>query len=131
MAKKIKKRIKTKHFSELIPGRVKMSEVLLDYAEPLLKEADNIKSRHVAISMAVLCWNISLMPEDKQKEMIEDVLAKILKTSGDYDATRSIMIMLIERKKMFFSEYSNYIVDYEISLTDGGNLHLTVMSAEK
>jgi hypothetical protein len=33
MAKKIKRRIKTKHFSELIPGRVKMSEVLLDYRE--------------------------------------------------------------------------------------------------
>jgi hypothetical protein len=43
------------------PGKKKMSEVILEYAEPLMKHAENVKQQNKAIAMAIICWNASLL----------------------------------------------------------------------
>jgi hypothetical protein len=51
-----------------------MSEVILDYAQPLLDcaEGDDIKKR--AISIAVICWNLSMFPKDTRQVEKEKIL---------------------------------------------------------
>ncbi len=40
-----------------------MSEVLLDFANPLLDEAKSDKEKRTAITISALIWNASLLPE--------------------------------------------------------------------
>lgn len=129
MPKKIKKRHKIA-IEHGLSGRIKMSEVLKEYASPLLKEATDINSVQVAVKMASICWNIASMPEDKQEELTTDALTEISKISGDYKTTKEIMEMLIDRKKIFFSNYNKLILNQEIVPLSDGRYHLTVVSTE-
>ncbi|MGD0887160.1 MAG: hypothetical protein ABSA46_20140 [Thermodesulfovibrionales bacterium] len=46
-----------------------MSEVIMDYAEPLLNcSSEDEGSKGKAISIAIMCWNLSLLPQDVRKE---------------------------------------------------------------
>jgi hypothetical protein len=127
--KKIKKRGKV-FIEHGLASRVKMSEVLEEYARPLLEEATDLNSIQVAIEMASICWNIASMPEDKQEELMRDALAEISKISGDYETSQKIMDMLIKRKKMFFPKYNKFILNKEVVPLEKGGYYLTVLSTE-
>lgn len=129
MPKKIKKRHKIA-IEHGLSGRVKMSEVLQEYASPLLKEAKDIDSVRIAIVTAAICWNIASMPENKQEDLVRDALAEISKAGGDYKTGREIIEMLIGRKKMFFSGYNKLVLNQEVVPLSDGGYHLTVVSAE-
>lgn len=129
MPKKIKKRHRVA-IEPGLSGRVKMSEVLKEYASPLLKEAKDINSVQVAVAMASICWNIASIPEEKQEELTTDVLTKISKISGDYKTSKEIMEMLIDRKKTFFSNYNNLILSHKVVPLSDGGYHLTVLATE-
>jgi len=96
-----------------------MSEVIADFAAPLLKEADDETSASVAISMAMMGWNLAVMPEDEQEDMIKEMIAKISKTGSDAKYTESIARVLISRKKELFSHIKKLIVGYDIKFREG------------
>ena len=130
MAKKIKKRICDKIKNEAsIDRKLKMSEVIADFAKPLLKEAIDDSSAKVAISMAVTCWNLSFLPEDEPEKMINDMKAKLSTTESDAKILESMVRMLIERKKAFFSHIKKLVVDYDVKFING-KLHLNVVSSQ-
>jgi len=130
MAKKIKKRICDKIKDEAsIDRKLKMSEVIADFATPLLNEAIDDSSAKVAISMAVTCWNLSSLPEDNHEEMITKLKSEISETESDAKILESMVRMLIERKKAFFSHIKKLVVDYDVKFIDG-KLHLNVVSTQ-
>jgi hypothetical protein len=130
MAKKIKKRICDKIKDEAsFDRKLKMSEVIADFAKPLLKEAIDDPSAEVAISMAVTCWNLSSLPKDEHDKMIKEMKAKLSETESDAKIIESIARMFIERKKAFFSHIKNLVVDYDVKFING-KLHLNVVSTQ-
>lgn len=105
-----------------------MSEVLLDFAQPLLDSVDNDTAFENAISIAVLCWNISFLPEKEQSKMLREIVDEI----GKSDALTRLEVedcvkMLLERKKVLFADYRRMIINYKIVEEEGAE-RLLVMS---
>ena len=110
-------------------GHEKMSEVILDFAEPLLDECENEETAKVAVAMAILVWNASLLPEEDQNREILKMCSDI---AGSDDAKQIAQLMdyanyLLERKNRNYAENRRYIVKYEIS-GSGKNRRLDVAS---
>jgi hypothetical protein len=106
-------------------GEVKMSEVLEEFVEPYLDFARNRSEREKLFSLAVVAWNLALIPENERQQIIEqgttgnDPLAR-------QDA-REFIDELIARKKTLFAENKRYIVEFQLQDT-GKTLHLSVAS---
>jgi hypothetical protein len=98
-------------------GHEKMSEVILDFAEPLLDECENEASEKIAVAMAILIWNVSLLPEKDQDREILKMCSELARSD---DAKQIAELMdyanhLIKRKNKNYAENRRYIVKYEIS----------------
>ena len=107
----------------------KMSEVLLDFAEPLLNTIDNDELFEDVISFAIICWNASFLPEKEQKKIISSLVDEMAKS----DVLLRLSIgsdvrMLLERKRRFFADEKRMVVNYEI-IEENGSRRLLAMSA--
>jgi hypothetical protein len=113
-------------------GEEKMSEVLKDFIEPYLEFADTEEAQRKLLTLAVMAWNASFLPEKEQQDMIDRVLDAGIPTANEELKTglKDIVNMLIARKKVYYSEYTRKIIDFE--LTDRGrDYHLSVASTLK
>jgi hypothetical protein len=111
------------------PQREKLSAVILDFARPL---TENVDDGHfdIAITLAVLCWNVALLPEDKQEQelrLIASTMAKD-KPSGFADEMMSWTRWLLDRKKKLFGHDRRMVVNYTLE-NKGDEFHLYVASA--
>jgi len=110
-------------------GKVKMSEVLTDFVEPYLEFTETVEDYRKLLTLAVMAWNASFLPEKEQQEMIDRVLDKGIPTGTEElkAGLKKIVNELIVRKKIYFSEYTRRIIDFEV--TDmGRDYHLAVAS---
>ena len=106
----------------------KMSEVILDFAEPLLDALDDDELFEKAINCAVFCWNLSFLTEKKQKKLVLSMVNEIgksdLLTRHEFeDCTR----MLLERKRFLFADEKRIVVNYKV-VEEGDYQRLLVMS---
>ena len=106
----------------------KMSEVLLDFAEPLLDTLDDDEQFEGVISLAALCWNCSFLPPKKQRAQLNTIVNELGKSDRLMrfeieDCTR----MLLERKKALFADDKRMVVDYKVVEEEEGQ-RLLVMS---
>jgi hypothetical protein len=56
------------------PGQVKISEVLLDFAAPLLERFEHELSVKNIIAIAIFGWNLSLLPDEEHSGLQMGVL---------------------------------------------------------
>ena len=112
------------------PQTEKMSEVIIDFAQPLMDAATSPAAQKSAISTAIISWNLSLLPKKSQSDQISEI-KKILDSSNNSDHFSNeglyIFNYLIARKKSLFPEINRMIVDYELVETPKG-FHLNVVS---
>ena len=79
----------------------KMSEVIIDFAKPLLDVAQTDEQMQRAIGMAIAMWNVAILPDKEQKDFL----------------------------RVFFSDIKRMILDYEcVEIPQG--FHLNVVSTE-
>jgi hypothetical protein len=111
------------------PGGVRMSDVLDQFVEPFEEHIDDVDAYRRLLMLGVLAWNAALMPESKQQQMVDDVIHEGLREESRYvqAACKGIVNQLVERKKMYFAEYTRPIIDFMVEDT-GDNYHLTVTS---
>ncbi len=114
---------------DFIPFR-KMSEVILDFAEPLLGPMDNgyDEPERETLVFAILCWNLSFMSAEEQREGIEQIVNETCRSN----ATCRIEIenaatMLIRRKKSCFAEDRRMVLDYNF-VVEGDSQQFIVAS---
>ena len=105
---------------------IKMSEIILEFAKPLMEKCHTDEQSKKSIALSIMVWNICLLPKGKQikeKKRILNVLSKNdLEFKNFFDDVISFMM---QRKEKYFSEYRRFIADYMI--TDRNNkLHLSV-----
>lgn len=99
-----------------------MSEVVLDFAGPFLEDASDEDSYKMAISFAILCWNIALHPEQEQEQLLGDVLGDLLADQGkaakndpaSINHFQTIGRLLLLRKRTLFPNNTRAILSYEI-----------------
>jgi len=98
----------------------KMSDVLVDFAEPLLQNLDDDRLFDEAIAFAALCWNLALIPSQEQRAHVNEAVNAMARSGlfERYGIEQSIQ-MLLNRKRTLFADCSRLIVDYDI--VDGPN----------
>jgi hypothetical protein len=88
----------------------KVSEILMEFAEPWLDEARNDDQRKTVIGMAVLAWNMAAIPEPERWEGVSPEFAENLSEPG-----KVILRQMIARKLALYSQETRPILDYEIT----------------
>ena len=114
------------------PDGVKMSEVILKLADPLLKQfGDNDKRIKTIISLTIFEWNRLMLPENEREKFQDEMFDTILPPGDDADMVGSILYinqLIAERQKKYFPDIKKVIVDYELIVSDG-NITLNISSA--
>ena len=106
--------VKAQHPLEYVSAR-KLSEVVLEFAEPLTNEVKGTEVEEKAIRMSVTLWNASLLPKQKALETIKPAVDDI--ANGDQAFTsefHSMFDMMYDRKQNYFSNDNRFIVDYSL-----------------
>src|SRR5262249_25079492 len=103
-------------------GYEKMSEILVEFAQPLLATAESRESIRKTIALAALTWNLSLLPERQQQQAFDSgPLAEIP------SEMKPMLLNLIERKKALFPDIHRLIRDFEVT-GNGPDLSVNVVS---
>jgi hypothetical protein len=93
----------------------KLSEVVLEFAEPLTDAVENTESEGRAIELSVLLWNASLLPKQKALGSIQPALEEI--ADGDQALVsefHGIFEMMYARKQSHYATDKRFIVDYSL-----------------
>jgi len=100
---------------------LKMSEVIIEYADELLNMATTEESQEQAIMIAIVAWNLAFFDEEQQEEQMHNLLhrLKIKQGSEDWHNTIDILTILIDRKRLDYPSIDRLIVDYKIIKTKG------------
>ena len=113
-------------------GEARMSAVILQVAEPLLKQHGKTPQRAEAIIMLTIAgWNKSMFPPDKQPLIEKDLIDSFVPKEGkaeDVGVAVQIMDTVVARRERLFPDLRKIVVDYKCSIS-GGGLTLEVRSA--
>jgi len=113
-------------------GEAKMSAVILQLAEPLMKQHGTTAERAEGILMlTIAAWNKSMFPPDKQPLVEKDLIDAFVPKDGsakDVGVAVQVMDIIAARRQKLFPDLRKIIVDYEVEI-GGGHLTLNVSSA--
>jgi len=113
-------------------GEAKMSAVIVQLAEPLLKQHGKTAMRAEAIiSLTVAGWHKSMFPPDTQPIIEKDLIDCFVPKDGSAEAIGvaiHIVDIVVGRREKLFPDLRKIIVDYELDISDG-HLTLNVTSA--
>ncbi len=113
-------------------GEAKMSAVIAQLAEPLIKQHGQTAERAEAIIMLTIAgWNKSMFPPDKQPLVEKDLIDAFVPKDGSAEAVGvavEVMDIIAERRQKLFPDLRKIIVDYKLEI-GGGRLTLNVSSA--
>ncbi|MBF0344990.1 MAG: hypothetical protein HQL06_12270 [Nitrospirae bacterium] len=129
MTKKIKKKhggMSAKLYAndaELPHRQKKMSEVIKEYAKPLLYEVETIEQQKQVLEIAIFCWNVSLLSDDERAKAVEKLVNA--DKSPKHEAVEMFTSM-ISRKLNEFHDINRKTMAYEITENENGGLSLNV-----
>ena len=105
-------------------GGTKMSEVLLDFAAPLLSDDMGRVAYEDALNIAAVAWNAAVMPPDEREKLLAETVSVALHRAPPLPDGRAflehLIDMLIQRKQEHFGHIRRFIMDLEISDRPGG-----------
>ena len=99
----------------------KVSEVVMEFAEPWLDEARNDDQRKTIVGMAVLAWNMAGIPEPERWDEVSQEFAARLD-----EPAKAILQEMIARKLSVYPEENRLLLDYEITGA-GANMRVDVI----
>lgn len=104
------------------PQGGKLSAAILDFARPLTENVDDDHFER-AVTLAILCWNVALLPEDKQEAELRKIASKMAEDApaGFADETMTWTRWLVNRKKKLFADDCRMVVNYTVE--DRGDSH--------
>jgi hypothetical protein len=110
----------------------KMSAVILQLAEPLIRKHGKTAERAEAIIMLTIAgWNKSMFPTDQQPIVEKDLIDCFVPKDGNAEAVGvavEIMDLVADRREKLFPNLQKIILDYEAEI-GAGRLTLNVTSA--
>jgi hypothetical protein len=113
-------------------GEARMSAVIMELAEPLIKQHGKTPERAESIIMLTIAgWNKSMFPPDKQPLIEKDLIDAFVPKDGSAEAVGvavEVMDIISERRQKLFPDLHKIIVDHEVEIS-GGRLTLNVTSA--
>ena len=104
----------------------KLSDVIVDFAKPLLTKALVPNQEEKAISIAILVWNMCIVPD----KMMAELRAKLHESIGKgdkqaIDDMNEVVDFLVKRKNLLYGDDKRFILSYNITNIKKG-IHLEV-----
>lgn len=94
----------------------KLSEVLLEFAEPLTTMTHNAEDFATAIEIALLAWNLSFLPADERSTFLKESMGT--QPNGrdalPFEAEQCIQ-MLLARKQALFPDDRRIVMHHQLS----------------
>lgn len=111
-------------------GNIKMSAVILEFADELLEVADTYESQKKVIMLAIMAWNLALDDKMGSDENLAELLQKmcIEEDSQVWNDLFDVLRPLIKKKRTQYASIDRRIMDFEYKKTKRGG-HLNVVSA--
>jgi hypothetical protein len=110
-------------------GHEKMSEVLIDFASPLIEVFPGREDAHLTFSLATLAWNASLLPKRERKRLVGEIASELFPSDREgSETTKSFVNWMIKRKEQYFRDNKRFILDFQIS-GSGDDVRLSVVSS--
>ena len=81
-----------------------IAESMLKYAQPLIEATDGSQEEmQRALSVAQMCWNIALLPEPEQEEMLVEIRSMLGMGEDEFTKFRESVIgpMILRHQDMF------------------------------
>jgi len=113
---------------ELNSGKIKYSDLLKSFVEPILDDDDPIEIVKTKYLFAIVAWNAAITKEFSEEEYLLEK-ENIFKIIAEVPDGKLLFEGLIKRKQEEFSEYKNIIVDFEIKKISGPDYELIVAMA--
>jgi len=108
-----------------------MSEVLENFIEPYLEEIDGYVQKQKFIELAVVAWNLAILPEAARQAMREQFQSSLGRNGlpEDQEFLDSLLDELMERKLQYFPNNRRLIMDFQFE-DAGDQYHLSVASTQ-
>lgn len=107
---------------------VKYSELLAALISPIIEKHDNIDIVKSKYSFGTMAWNAAIIRE-KDENMYQKARKDIMAILPDDEIREQLFDSLVIRKQKEFSEYENFIVDFEIKKIKGADYDLSVATS--
>lgn len=124
----------TKEVSEEIDqeddlNEVKISKIIIDYAQDLLKIMGDKIDQEIAINLVIAAWNLSMFKENERTKALSSLLKKMVIKDGSNEskAINYLMQTLISRKQQDYPDLNRFIEEHYLS-TSKNEIRLTVVS---
>lgn len=110
-------------------SKEKMSEIIMDFAEPMLSNLNDNETKKKAINVAILVWNAFVLPKKERDQTIKKLIftLSLSDSKRDLAISKTIINALMQRRKKYFSYNKRIIIDYQFS-RKGEDLRLDVAS---
>lgn len=110
-------------------GIRKMSEIILEFARPLLDEANSFEAYKKVILVAMLAWNLSLTDESEANAKLETLCNDLVRSMDDDMVVefRHKLTKLIQRKREHFPQVKRMVMDWDL-VKMNNSFHLNVVS---
>lgn len=104
-----------------------MSNVIWEFAKPLLETCQDEASERKAISLAIFVWNAALLPEQERKETLEAYLAQCRDAlpPEELETLSALIDQLLKDKETRFAENRKKITNCTFG-DFGDNRHIEV-----
>ena len=127
LARKTSKELPVAGFVLNPKGEISMSDAISQLIEPYKKEVTNYSGFSKLVSLACIAWNTSILPQEKQGEALDKMVAILPGTHETLLEMLGLTIDLVNRKKELFPDISRMIVEFKVT-DQGNNFHIAIAS---
>lgn len=107
----------------------KMSDVLEEFIDPYIQATNGKSELENLLKIAVLTWNIALMPPEERQDAIDSILSEMASETDRkvLEDLQTVITDLIDRKDRYFSSCRRSITSFDLQ-DQGDGYFLSVAS---
>lgn len=81
-----------------------IAEAIVAYAQPLIDQTDgSVDKMNRAMTVAQMCWNLTLLPEERRDAAIDELKPALPMTDGEFAEFRQHLVLpMIQRHREMF-----------------------------
>ena len=110
----------------------KMSEVILELADPLLDgDVANAKEVGFIVQLTIIAWNKAMFSADRQDTLAREIIDTLVPPDGDAELVEAViqaLDLVEERRKKLFPNLRRIVCNYDLQVSEG-KVALNVASA--
>jgi hypothetical protein len=131
--KKIKRRFRTPEIIINTSPKIKMSELISEYASDYINMGENTKERQSYLNGACTAWNIANLDEKHREEAIRRVIEGYKRTNPGTDDVENLeqdLRKLIQKKLEMFPDIKKVIIDAMIEPISETKYRINIASTD-